>query len=97
MPVCPRGPPGGWGCPGPTSHLDGSAGVVSVCQHVGLLLETQPLALRGRHAVLGLGGREGEVLPGGRLRGDGVGFGAGRRRLLLRTGREQRLAVRTTD
>jgi hypothetical protein len=64
---------------------------------VGLLLETQPLALRGRHAVLGLGGREGEVLPGGRLRGDGVGFGAGRRRLLLRTGREQRLAVRTTD
>lgn len=78
-----------WGLGTPwsgASHLHGGAGVVPVCQHVGLLLETQPLALRGCHAVLGLGGREGEVLPGGRLGGDGVGFGAGRRRLLLRIG-----------
>lgn len=72
-----------WSC---ASHLHGGAGMVPICQHVGLLLETQPLALRGRHAVLGLGGREGEVLPGGCLGGDGVGFWAGRRRLLLRIG-----------
>lgn len=82
------------------SHLDCSTGVAAVRVHVGLLLVTGPLVLRGSRAVLGLGGREGEVLPGVGLRRDGVGLGSGRRGLLLQMGGEKEAelsAGRTTD
>lgn len=74
------------------AHLDCSTGVAAVRVHVGLLLVTGPLVLRRSRAVLGLGGREGEVLPGVGLRRDGVGLSSGRRGLLLQTGRGRQLS-----
>lgn len=57
--------------------------MTAVCVQVWLFLVTWPLVLRRSHPVLGLGGREGEILSGVRLSGDGVGFRSGGRSLLL--------------
>lgn len=70
----------------PPTNLHCEAGVTAVRVHERLLLVRGPLAVRRRRGsgpVLGLGGGEGEVLPGVRLRGDGVGLGPRRGRLLL--------------
>lgn len=76
-------------CP---SNLHGGTGMAAVQAHLRLLLVGGPLAVRrGRGCpVLGLGSREGEVLAGVGLRGDGVGLRPRGRRLLLGT-------VRKTD
>lgn len=67
------------------------AGVTAVHVHVRLLLVSGPLAVRRRwwSPVLGLGGGEGEVLPGVGLRGDGVGLGPRRGCLLLQNASEE--------
>lgn len=68
-------------------YLNREAGVAAV--RVRLLLVAWPLALGGDHAVLGPGGREGEVLSGVGLRGDGVGLRPRRGRLLLCSGNQK--------
>lgn len=79
------------------ANLRREAGVTAVHVHVRLLLVSGPLAVRRRRRspVLGLGGGEGEVLPGVCLRGDGVGLGPRRGRLLLQTAIEGRGERRT--
>lgn len=73
------------------TNLRRKAGVTAVHVHVRLLLVSGPLAVRRRRRspVLGLGGGEGEVLPGVCLRGDGVGLGPRRGRLLLQNAIEE--------
>lgn len=66
-----------------TPHLTCGMGVTAVCEHGILVLIVWPLVLGRRRAVLGPGGREGEVLPGVGLRGDGVGLGPRWRGLFL--------------
>lgn len=64
-------------------YLHREARVAAVHVDVRLVLIAWPLARRSRHPVLRLGGREGEVLPGVGLSGDGVSFRSGCRWLLL--------------
>lgn len=84
------GPPSGVRVnPSLPTNLHGEAGVAAVHVHERLLLVRGPLAVKRRRRwngpVLGLGGGKGEVLPGVRLCGDGVGLGPRGGCLLLQT------------